>query len=204
MRKQREAFINRASTKFSVQQKPQAPTSSHTTYVSEEKKKKKKKVDEAKPEQTAEFNYKTAQSTMNTTNFAMMARIVDYMKKRHINQQHWALSMREVLNEMQLYDTSKKTEAWLNENLPTNPKLQFDTDGKFTFKPPYKILNRKHLLKQLEKNHVDGKGGILLSELNECLPNAEATAKSLEKENKIIDIPTQVILVKPISRGAMA
>lgn len=189
--KQRQAFISRATTNLSVQPKPQA--SSHTTYVSEEqRKKKKKKVEEPKkPEQPTEFNYKTAQSSMNSTYFATMARIIDFMKKRHLNQQQWGLSLKEALDEMQIYDLNKKSIAWLEENLPANPKLHFD-DGKFAFKPPYKVTNKLTLKKQLEKNHLDGKGGVLLSELNECLSNAEATAKSLEKDNKLIDIPTQV------------
>jgi hypothetical protein len=30
-----------------------------------------------------------------------MARIVDYMRKRHLNVQHWGLSLNEILDEMQ-------------------------------------------------------------------------------------------------------
>ena len=41
---------------------------------------------------------------------------------------------------------------------------------------------------------MDGKGGILLSELNDCVANAEAIAKSLG--NQIIAVPTQVKINK--------
>jgi len=31
-----------------------------------------------------------------------MAKIVDYMRKRHLNVQHWGLTLNEILDEMQV------------------------------------------------------------------------------------------------------
>uniref|UniRef100_A0A183BQY0 TFIIE beta domain-containing protein n=1 Tax=Globodera pallida TaxID=36090 RepID=A0A183BQY0_GLOPA len=120
-----------------------------------------------------------------------MAKIVDYMKKRHLNQQPWALSLKEILEEMQVYDVNRKSMLWLQEALPRNPRLQAEADNaKFVYNPPFKVKNRATLLAILKKYHTDGKGGILLSDLSDCVPNAEAMAKALESQ--IIAIPTQI------------
>jgi hypothetical protein len=68
--------------------------------------------------------------------------------------------------------------------------LQAEPEEKFTYRPPHRIKNKATLLALLKKYHMDGKGGILMNELNECLANAEAIVKSLG--NQIISIPTQV------------
>lgn len=79
---------------------------------------------------------------------------------------------------------------WLNEALPLNPRLQSEEDDKFSYKPPHRVKNKATLLTLLKKQHNDGKGGILLSELNDCVDKAEEIAKSLGSQ--IIAIPTQV------------
>uniref|UniRef100_A0A1I7XUD5 Transcription initiation factor IIE subunit beta n=1 Tax=Heterorhabditis bacteriophora TaxID=37862 RepID=A0A1I7XUD5_HETBA len=64
-----------------------------------------------------DFDFKTAVSHSNAANFGTMAKIVDYMKKRHLSQQQWSLSLQEILDEIQVYDLAKKSEAWLKESL---------------------------------------------------------------------------------------
>ena len=49
--------------------------------------------------------------------------------------------------------------------------------GKFLFKPIYKITDHKGLLSLLEKQHVNGAGGILMEDIEDSLPNA---AKAFE------------------------
>lgn len=46
------------------------------------------------------------------------------------------------------------------------------------------------LLNILKKNYLDTKGGLLLSELNDCILNGDQQIKLLG--NSVIDIPTQV------------
>lgn len=193
--RQRAAFKKHASRTMSVQQRP-APTSgsaSHSTYNADDHKKK-KKPRAPKEEQAAvkalDFDYKTAVSHSNAANFGTMAKIVDYMKKRHLNAQHWSLSLQEILDEIQVFDLNKKSETWLLEALPNNPRLQIDSEGKFVFKPKYKIKNKTTLLGVLEKFHADAKGGLLLTDLNECIPNGERVLEALG--DKIILVPTQV------------
>ncbi|GMT15096.1 hypothetical protein PFISCL1PPCAC_6393, partial [Pristionchus fissidentatus] len=191
--KSKAAFMKAASTTSAVQMRPQQPE--YSTYDSEQVKKKKKKKSSHKSENTGgktleKLEVDFSNTTSHAANFATMAKIVDYMKKRLLNSQHWGLSLAEILEEIQVFDLSKKSEQWLREALPANPRLAMDGDGKYIFRPPYKIKGKTSLVKVLEKQHQDGKGGILLSELAECIPNAEKTLESLGSE--VIVLPTQV------------
>lgn len=67
---------------------------------------------------------------------------------------------------------------------------QAEEDGKLKYVPPYKVKNRPTLLALLKKHHVEGKGGVLLSELNDCIPNVEQHIKALG--DQVVDVPTQV------------
>nr|CAD2149801.1 unnamed protein product [Meloidogyne enterolobii] len=97
--------------------------------------------------------------------YKMQQILVDYMRKRHLNVQHWGLTLNEILDEMQVYDLNKKTILWLQEALKQNPRLDSDNENKLIYKPPHKVKNKATLFALLKKQHSDGKGGILLSEL---------------------------------------
>lgn len=192
--KQQAAFKQRAARAVEMaRREPAASTSSsHTTYDAEASRKKKKKI-QSDPQLAAkslnDYSQK-AQSLSNAANFGTMAKIVDYMKKRHLNSQQWSLSLSEILEELQVYDLSKRSEAWLQEALPSNPRLTVDENGKFLFKPPYKVKGKNSLMVLLKKYHADGKGGVLLSDLNECIPAADKHVEALG--TAVIDVPTQV------------
>lgn len=67
---------------------------------------------------------------------------------------------------------------WLRaEALASNPKIEVTLDGKYMFKPPYKIRDRKGLLKLLRQTDLKGLGGILLEDIQESLPNHEKILK---------------------------
>uniref|UniRef100_A0A914ZLJ5 Transcription initiation factor IIE subunit beta n=1 Tax=Parascaris univalens TaxID=6257 RepID=A0A914ZLJ5_PARUN len=192
--KQQAAFKQRAARAAEMTSKsytPSTSTSSHTTYDAEASRKKKKKPKDPQlaAKSLSDFNYKTAQSSASAANFGTMAKIVDYMKKRHLTAQQWPLSLSEILEELQVYDINKKSEAWLQQSLPLNPRLSVDENGKFLFKPPYKVKGKNSLLALLKKHYQDGKGGILLSDLNECIPAADKHIEALG--NVVIDVPTQ-------------
>ncbi|KAF8361230.1 hypothetical protein PRIPAC_88153 [Pristionchus pacificus] len=72
------------------------------------------------------------------------------------------------------------------KNLPVNPRIQVSEDGKFKFKPPYKINGKKNLLKLLRKRHENADGAVLLSDLAECVPFSEKLLESLGKEAIVI------------------
>uniref|UniRef100_A0A915PK06 Transcription initiation factor IIE subunit beta n=1 Tax=Setaria digitata TaxID=48799 RepID=A0A915PK06_9BILA len=193
--KQQAAFKARATQAVEMARKSATTSTSHSTYDAEASRKKKRKVysdPQLAAKSLSDFNSKnpSAQSTSNAVNFGTMAKIVDYMKKRHLSSQQWALSLKEILEELQIYDLGKKSEAWLQESLPMNPRLTIDENGKYLFKPPYKIKGKNSLLALLKKYHVEGKGGILLSDLNECIPAAEKHIEALS--NVVIDVHTMI------------
>ncbi|VDK82090.1 unnamed protein product [Litomosoides sigmodontis] len=215
--KQQAAFKARASQALDMAWKS-SPSTSHTTYDAEASRKKKRKVHNdsqlsvkrnllhltylafcAHQVLSKNFlltlsDYSTRNvlphSTSNAMNFGTMAKIVDYMKKRHLSSQQWPLSLKEILEELQIYDLGKKSELWLQESLPLNPRLTVDENGKYLFKPPYKVKGKNSLLALLKKYHTEGKGGILLSDLNECIPAAEKHIEALS--NVVIDVQTVI------------
>ncbi|CAJ0939213.1 unnamed protein product, partial [Mesorhabditis belari] len=186
--RQQAAFKKRAAQTASVQQRPTpAAQPSHTTYRTDEHKKKKKPKQEA-PKIDKEPPSSNAVS--NAINFSTMAKIVDYLKKRHLDKQSWPLGFSEVLAELQIYGLSKKSEAWLQEALPRNEKIITDDEGKFRFRPKYKIIGKKSLLEVLKSHYSNAKGGILLSELNECISHADKALEELG--NQIVVVPTVI------------
>lgn len=63
------------------------------------------------------------------------------------------------------------------EALQNNPKIEVTHDGKHIFKAPYKLKDRKSLLKLLKQQDLKGLGGILLEDIQESLPHAEKALK---------------------------
>jgi transcription initiation factor TFIIE subunit beta len=67
---------------------------------------------------------------------------------------------------------------WLQtESLVDNPKIEVTPDGKFVFKAPYKLKDRKSLLKLLKQQDLKGLGGVLLDDVQESLPHCEKALK---------------------------
>lgn len=72
----------------------------------------------------------------------------------------------------------KEFVQWLGaEALMNNPKIEVTGDGKYMFKPPYKIRDRKGLLKLLKQADLKGLGGIMLDDIIESIPNHEKVLK---------------------------
>lgn len=64
----------------------------------------------------------------------------------------------------------------LTEALPNNPKLDH-IEGRFQFKPMYKIKDGKSLLRLLKQHDLKGLGGVLLDDIQESLPHCEKVLK---------------------------
>uniref|UniRef100_A0A914Y1F4 Transcription initiation factor IIE subunit beta n=1 Tax=Panagrolaimus superbus TaxID=310955 RepID=A0A914Y1F4_9BILA len=193
---QREEFLK--ANKRNINNAPKFNASAANVASTDRKPKKKapppKSQDELRHMKSLpNFDYSSGKvdivTSANSSLFGMMAKIVDYMKKRHLENQAWPLTLNECLDEMK-QTVAKKTEQWLIEKLPENPKLFFDEHGKFCFKPMYKLKTDEQIKAQLAKNYRDGKGAILLSDLNECF------AKADERMSKVgpscVTIPCQV------------
>ena len=102
------------------------------------------------------------------------------------------MTLSEILDETHQLDVDSKTKYWLeNEALRNNPKISASIgtgrDGSTTylFKPPFHIKTRKALLKLLKQYSIKGKGGILLDDLQESLPNCDKVIRQLEDKDEI-------------------
>jgi transcription initiation factor TFIIE subunit beta len=195
--RQRELFMK--ANARNINNAPKFNASAANVASSTDKKPKKKSTAPKKEDELRHlkslpnFDYASgkvdAMTSANSSLFGMMAKIVDYMKKRHLENQAWPLTLNECLDEMK-QTVAKKTELWLLEKLPQNPKLLFDEHGKFCFKPLYKIKTDQQIIAQLAKNYRDGKGAMLLSDLSECFAKADERMAKLGPS--CITIPCQV------------
>nr|CAD7570107.1 unnamed protein product [Timema californicum] len=127
------------------------------------------------------------------------------MRSRHQEGDDHPLSVEEILDETNQLDASSKIKhlanalvvlsstaedgeikvriSWLlSEALTNNPKIEVTLDGKFLFKPSYRIRDRKNLLKLLKQHDLKGLGGILLEDIQESLPHCEKALKILQDE----------------------
>uniref|UniRef100_A0A0K0E141 Transcription initiation factor IIE subunit beta n=1 Tax=Strongyloides stercoralis TaxID=6248 RepID=A0A0K0E141_STRER len=178
--------FKQAATKNTFISQKASTQNSYSTYTSDVNRKRKI----VKPEKNETIS--KSQQASNSANFSVMARIVEYLRKRFLdklNPLKWGLTLDEILQEMQIYDLNKKAINWLNENLPKNPKITQEEPGKFIFKPPYNISNPSALRNLLQKQMKSGECGLLHSELAECIPDVEYFISKIQQN--VISIPTQ-------------
>lgn len=115
--------------------------------------------------------------------FGVLAKIVRHLRSRHLERDDHPLSLEDILDETNQLDVGNKVKQWLlNEALVKNPKIEVTPDQKYLFKPPYKIKDRKAMLKLLKQNDLKGIGGIMLDDVQESLPNCEKVLKFLQNE----------------------
>ena len=104
------------------------------------------------------------------------------MKKLYQHGGDRSLSLGDILDETNQLDVEAKISQWLRtEALANNPKVEVSSDGKYTFKPPHEIRDRKGLIKLLRHYDLKGLGGILLDDVTESLPNYDKVLKQLNK-----------------------
>lgn len=66
----------------------------------------------AKPKQNSALDYKTAKAAPTAT-LAVLAKIVDFLGKRHLEQTTFALTLDEILTELQIIDMTHASKLWL-------------------------------------------------------------------------------------------
>lgn len=112
--------------------------------------------------------------------FKFLATIVKHMKTRHLEGNHQALSVDEILEEVSLLNLDTSVVLWLTkEALPNNPKICMTPDGKFVFKPKYNIHDRTELYRLLRTHEIEGLGGVEFDDIDECIKDAGNVIKSL-------------------------
>lgn len=133
--------------------------------------------------------------------FGVLTKIVKYIRARYQEGDDHPLTLDELLDETNQLDVGAKVKSvkylhdklfnnklmckllifivkWLEaEALPGNPQIERTPDGKYMFKPPYKLKDKKALLKLLKQQDLKGLGGIMMDDIQESLPNCEKALK---------------------------
>ncbi|OQR67128.1 transcription initiation factor IIE subunit beta-like [Tropilaelaps mercedesae] len=136
------------------------------------------------------YRYKTI-TAGGSNSFSVLAKIVKYMKTRHLEGDTHPLTLDEILDETSQMDVGVRQKQWLQqEALVSNPKIEVTDDGKYAFKPPYNVKDRKSLLRLLERHHQRGLGGINLDDIRESMANVDGTLKKLGDSVLCITRPT--------------
>ncbi|CAH2075978.1 unnamed protein product, partial [Iphiclides podalirius] len=184
--REREAFKKKALATPSVEKKKR----DDSQFKDESKKKSKSSSSVSSQPKLDATNYKTMTGS-SSYRFGVLARIVRHMRARHQEGDDHPLTLDEVLDETNQLDVGTKVKQWLQtEALQNNPKIECTPDGKYIFKPVYKIKDKKSLLRLLKQHDLKGLGGILLEDVQESLPHCERALKNLAQEILYITRPT--------------
>jgi len=143
---------------------------------------------------TEKVNINRLKSSMGSSSqykFGVLARIVRHMKARHMDGEDHPLLLEEILDETNQLDVSSKTRMWLqDEALKQNPKIEVtDAGDRYMFRAPFKLRDKKSLLKMLKRKDLNGEGGVYYDDVNESLAKAEKIVQNLTADGKIIQIP---------------
>lgn len=145
-------------------------------------------------------SYKTMTS-YSQNNFAIIAKIVKWLKERHLTGDSEPLTLDDILDETEQTDISTRTRTWLeNEVLEQNPRVRVvrpELGGgpvKYQFKPLIDVKDRKALRKFLMERYQSGEGAIWMDDILESLPNAAKVIKWLA-ENEYI-----VVITRPMDK----
>ncbi|VDO12370.1 unnamed protein product [Rodentolepis nana] len=112
--------------------------------------------------------------------FSLLCRVVNYLKKRHLDGLFAAPSVEEILDELFIRDETKSNFVRLEtEALPNNPKIGIAPGGKFYFQPKYDIHIRMEIYGLLKHCEINGLGGIEYEDIAECVKDADKVVKSL-------------------------
>lgn len=189
--KQHAAFKKRSLAQPSVESRKSKEKSKSSTVKDDPLKKSQKRsfggsVIQPKKNNSS-FDYKTV--TLRTKNrFAVLATIIDAMKKRHLESKFDPLSLDEILDNIKYTDIDSDVKSWLaNQALVQNSKL-ICKDGKFAFKAIYNIRNKKTFLELLQKHDTEGQGGMLFDDVEESLPSAERIVQNTTSKGLVLPV----------------
>lgn len=186
--RERELFKKKALSTPAVESKKKTDSNSSSSQPKDDSKKPRPRPATSGPKLDA-TTYKTMSGSSNYK-FGVLAKIVRHLKARHQDNDDHPLSLDELLDETNQLDVNNKVKQWLaTEALISNPKVDVTPDQKFLFKPPYKVKDRKSMLRLLKQNDLKGLGGILLDDIQESLPNCEKVLRMLNNEIIYIQRP---------------
>jgi transcription initiation factor TFIIE subunit beta len=148
------------------------------------------------PSQTS---YKTMTS-WSQNNFSVIAKIVKWLKERHLSGDSEPLTLDEILDETEQTEISTRTKNWLeNEVLEQNPRVRVikptgDAKGpnKYQFRPVIDVKDRKTLRKYLMDKYQAGDAAVWMDDILESLPHANRAIKWLVDNDFIVVITRQM------------
>lgn len=151
--------------------------------------------------QGPQHSYKTMTS-FSQNNFSIIAKIVKWLRERHLNGDSEPLTLDDILDETEQIDISTRTRTWLeNEVLESNPRVRVikpdegsDEKTKYQYKPLIDVKDRKTLRKFLMERYQSGEGAIWMEDILESLPNANRAIKWLVDNEHI------VVLTRPMDK----
>lgn len=185
--KEREAFLKRAKATPAVEKRKLKPEDSHDKKA---KKPKTKAPSAPKPSNSLDYKMSSGSSQFR---FGVLAKIVTHMKTKHQTGMNDPLELEEILDETNQLDITSKMKHWLStESLVNNPKITVvkeDGVNKFCFKPKFDIHDKKGLLKLLKSYDIHGRGGILMEDIEESLPNMQRVLKQLQDHIVFVNRP---------------
>ncbi|KAI8785531.1 general transcription factor IIE subunit 2 [Biomphalaria glabrata] len=184
--REREAFLKRAKATPHTVDKRKSKSDGN------DKKSKKAKVRPEASKPANPLNYKTSEGS-SQFNFSILAKIVKYLKMRHQGGMNDPMLLEEILDETHQLDIPSKKKHWLaSEALLNNPKIvvvKEDGVNKFCFKPKFDIHDKRGLVKLLKNYDLHGKGGIMIDDIEESLPNLQKAKESLSDYIIVIKRP---------------
>jgi len=131
-----------------------------------------------KAAQAQQFNYRTHTALKSKSRFSILSSIVNHLKNCYQTREFNGFTLDDLLDITKNTDIKANDKEWLFVALKENPKIGFE-DGKYIFKPKYAIRDKKSLIKLLDKHDQQGRGGILLDDIREGLPNADDIIKAI-------------------------
>lgn len=131
-------------------------------------------------------------------NFGIIAKIVNWLKERHLNADYEPLTLEEILDETEQTDIGKKQKSWLeNEVLEQNVRVRVvrpeNGEGpvRYQYKPKIDIKDKKSLRKYLMDKYQQGEGAVWLDDILESLPHGERAIKWLADNGHIVVLTRQ-------------
>ncbi|OAF70262.1 General transcription factor IIE subunit 2 [Intoshia linei] len=130
-----------------------------------------------------EFSVTSKSLTTDSTSsykFSVLAKCVRHMKKRHLTNMTTPLGIDEIMNEINITNTSAILRRWLvNEAFISNERIKI-VDGKYAYQPPFDIKDAKTTLKLLRHYWLKMKGGVPIKLIEESLPNYEKVIQRIQ------------------------
>ena len=146
-----------------------------------------KQAPKSGPSRTSEpskkrFKPDTKAVASNPNTFKWLKISVDRLRRRY-QKERKPVTMDELIK-MTGLDLDPHEKAWLFGALKENPKVFFDREKeRLSFKPVYPMHNKDDLLNILRQHYDNGMGGLLESDVKECLLKSDEAINELRSEN---------------------